>query len=66
MFSRFLAAIFLIWLAILLVPEKSRSNTDGVRERIFMSRSCTDSRWYLEDSDEDSVTLRCYALDDSK
>lgn len=56
---RFLFAVFLVWLAILLVPEKPAEAHSIIEERIFMSRTCTGSRWYLADSDDISITVHC-------
>lgn len=55
---RFLLAVFVVWFAILLFPEKPEAHSI-IEERIFMSRTCTGSRWYLADSDDISITVHC-------
>lgn len=63
---RFLLAVFAVWFAILLVPDQqpvvSAKPSAGVEitEKVWLSRTCTDSRWYLEEADDQTATLRCY------
>jgi hypothetical protein len=58
---RFILAIFAVWIAIVIFPDQPRvAAGEPVKEKVWMSRACPDSRWYLESSDEQSATLVCY------
>jgi hypothetical protein len=59
---RFLIAIFAVWFAILLFPEKPRAGSGDLKEKVFLSRTCRDSKWYLDTSDDQSITAVCYSL----
>jgi len=59
---RFVAAIFAVLLAIALSAQPPRPSTSDLKERVFLSRTCPDSRWYLDTSDDQSATLVCYTL----
>ena len=59
---RFLAAIFVIWLAIALTPEP-RSDPSADTVTIYAPYTCDTGRWYFEISDADSVTVNCYHPD---
>jgi hypothetical protein len=59
---RFLLAIVAVWFAILLFPERPRASESEVKEKVWLSRTCPDSHWYLDSSDDQSATLVCYAL----
>ncbi len=63
---RFILAIFAVWFAIVLVPEKPRADSSDYHEKVFLSRTCVDSRWYLDSADDQSATLVCYALKDAE
>jgi hypothetical protein len=60
-----LAAFF----ALCLVPngESSPRRLPAIelREKIYLSRQCTGSRWYLVDSDDVSVTMECDAEEEN-
>ena len=59
---RFLAAIFAIWLAIVLFPDKPASESaDTVT--IYAPYTCDSGRWNFENSDADTVTVNCYHPD---
>lgn len=62
---RFILAIFAVWFAILLVPEKPHASSGvTIREKVWLSRTCPDdSRWYLDEADDQSVTVACYVSD---
>lgn len=59
---RFLLAVFATWFAIALWPDPPAPPrpTPTVEEKVFLSTTCDNSRWYLEDSDDQSATLACY------
>jgi len=58
-----LIGIFIAWFALCLIPDGRTQATDHhPREKIFLSRTCTDSHWQLDDSDDISATLVCYAV----
>jgi hypothetical protein len=59
---RFLAAIFVIWFAIVIFPER-RSDPNADTVTIYAPYTCDTGRWYFETSDEDSVTVNCYHPD---
>ena len=59
---RFLAAIFVLWIAIALFPEHPQAKDSDLKEKVWLSRTCPDSRWYLDESDDQSATLVCYTL----
>ena len=58
---RFLLAIFAIWLAIVLFPERPRAASPAITEKVWLSQTCAGSSWYLEEADEQTATLACYA-----
>jgi hypothetical protein len=58
---RFLAAVLVTYLAICLVPD-GRSGSHYVREKVWLSRTCPDSKWYLDEADDQTVTVVCYSL----
>ncbi len=53
-FGRIFGVILILWLAIALFPEDT-----PIREKVWMSRTCTNSHWFIEDSHENSVTVEC-------
>lgn len=59
---KFLYAVFAVWLAIALTPDPPQPPRAAgtIEEKVWMSSSCQGSRWYLEDSDEQTATLSCY------
>jgi hypothetical protein len=59
---RFLLAIFAAWFVIVLWPDPPAPPhpTPAMEEKVFLSTTCENSRWYLEDSDDQSATLACY------
>jgi hypothetical protein len=58
---KFLYAVFGLWLAIALVPDPAPPKPAGmIEEKVWLSQTCKGSRWYLEDSDEQTATLSCY------
>lgn len=42
----------------------SQGNVQSIREKIWLSRACTDSHWYVVDSDDISVTVECSSAGD--
>ena len=63
---KFLAAILLVWLAIALTPEHAATSDDSgkIEEKVWLSQDCTNSRWYLHDSDDATATLDCWPQPD--
>ena len=55
---RFILAIFAIWVAIVIFPEQPRAS-GVIEEKVWMSRTCPGSHWYLAESDESSITVHC-------
>lgn len=58
---RFLIVVFAIWLAICLAPEREARAGDGyIHEKVWLSRTCPNGNWFLDESDHDTATLECY------
>jgi hypothetical protein len=70
MLSRFVIAVLIIWLAILLVPErriqaKPSAGIGGHEKRTTVYPGACDDQagWYLVDSSPSTVTLGCWEED---
>ena len=64
---RFLYAVFVVWLAIALFPDPpAKHQQPTYQEKVWLSKTCKESRWYLEDSDDRTATLACYASGDDE
>lgn len=57
---RFVLAILAVWFAICLVPSPPPAPPPSMEEKVWLSRTCENSKWYLEDSDDQTATLACY------
>lgn len=72
---RFVLTILAVWFAIALFPEHPAAQDQGagriahagetITEKVWLSRTCTDSKWYLEESDDQTATLECYQRESS-
>ncbi len=70
---RFVLTILAIWFAIALFPEQPAAQAGHaeylggktISEKVWLSRTCTDSKWYLEESDDQTATLECYQRESS-
>jgi hypothetical protein len=67
---RFVISILIVWFVVAFFPEHPAAQNQGygriahtgetVTEKVWLSRTCTDSKWYLEESDDQTATLECY------
>jgi hypothetical protein len=53
-------ARFILCFLILLLAAAAATSDPPIRERVFLSRTCTGSHWYTVESDDQSITVECY------